>query len=395
MDNNALKRVLESILEGFELPDYAYEKARDRYEDLGEWFCRKESSLHDNEPHIFPQGSFRLGTAIKPINSADTYDLDLACELQNGISTKTHSQKALKTVIKKELEAYRVARGIRESLKEKHRCWRLEYQDNLSFHMDIIPCIPADTPRKEVILESIRTLGFDQRISDLASKFTVFITDDRHSGYELISDDWNISNPEGYATWFFDRMNLEERMLFEANIDELPRFKTKTPLQRSVQLLKRHRDKMFQGYEDIKPSSIIITTLAAKAYQGERDILTAISGILQRIERCVNRSKPRVPNPVDPNEDFADRWSMQEYQEVNLEQNFWQWLRQAKADLEVIVSRPDPMFISEQAHLKFATSLNESELKKLFGSSASAGVLVTPKIHEIVEPPAKPWIQEQ
>lgn len=42
-------------------------------------------------------------------------------------------------------------------------------------------------------------------------------------------------------------------------------------LQRIVQILKRHRDIMFNGDED-KPISIIITTLASRAYRGETNL---------------------------------------------------------------------------------------------------------------------------
>lgn len=41
---------------------------------------RPESSYSEFEPHFF-QGSFRLGTAIKPLNENEMYDLDLACNL--------------------------------------------------------------------------------------------------------------------------------------------------------------------------------------------------------------------------------------------------------------------------------------------------------------------------
>jgi hypothetical protein len=56
--------ILENMIKNLELPESAYEKARKRYEDLGEWFGREESTVKDNDPHIFPQGSFRLGTAM-------------------------------------------------------------------------------------------------------------------------------------------------------------------------------------------------------------------------------------------------------------------------------------------------------------------------------------------
>ena len=53
------RKILENITELLELPESAYQKAQKRYDDLGEWFSRDESQCKNNDPHIFPQGSFR------------------------------------------------------------------------------------------------------------------------------------------------------------------------------------------------------------------------------------------------------------------------------------------------------------------------------------------------
>ncbi len=175
--------VIDNMVKLLELPDSAYDKARKRYEDLREWFDRDESAVSGNNPHIFPQGSFRLGTAIRPLDESEEYDLDLACKLQDGITKDSHTQETLKKLIGIELEAYRKARGIKSELELKHRCWRLEYQDDLSFHMDIVPCIPADENRRKAILDSIRKTGLDEFVAEPAPQTTISITDDRHEGY--------------------------------------------------------------------------------------------------------------------------------------------------------------------------------------------------------------------
>lgn len=82
MDKIQRNELIKSIIESLELPDSAYEKAKSRYENVGEWLGRDESLCRGNAPHIFPQGSFRLGTVIRPLDESETYDLDLACNLQ-------------------------------------------------------------------------------------------------------------------------------------------------------------------------------------------------------------------------------------------------------------------------------------------------------------------------
>lgn len=351
--------ILENMVETLELPDSAYEKAKNRYEDLGEWFGRDESHLKDNDPHIFPQGSFRLGTAIRPLDSSEEYDLDLACNLRKDITQTTHTQFNLKDIVGDELEAYRVARGIQSDVEEKHRCWRLEYQDELSFHMDIVPCIPSSDIQMDSLFESMTIHEIDTTLAKSISKLAVSITDDRNDNYKYINNDWNISNPEGYARWFEYNMNQghDDITMEHAQVDDVPNFRNKTILQRVVQLLKRHRDSMFKDNEDSKPISVIITTLAGHAYNGETDLELAITNVLSNMHSYVKDYTPRIANPVNNDEDFADRWAMPSYTDLELETNFWEWLTQARVDFQTILSSEDSNFRSKQIQEKFSLSL--------------------------------------
>lgn len=383
--------VIKKMVELIELPDSAYEKAKDRYSDIGEWFGRDESSCRKNDPHIFPQGSFRLGTAIRPLHEEEEYDLDLACNLRKGIFKNTHTQKELKDLVGSEIQLYRLARRIETPPEKKHRCWRLEYQDSLSFHMDIVPCIPFDDSQRRILLFEMLNKKEDQTIAEISSQMAVSITDDRHDGFDSICNNWHISNPEGYAKWFEHRMKQDQHIIVEkAQVSGFPLYPKKTILQRSVQLLKRHRDQMFKNDPDVKPISVIITTLASRAYQGESNILKALDNILANMERFVNQSIPRISNPVNPNEDFADRWSMPQYSHLHLEENFWDWLRQAKNDFDLLTSSNDRNFIFEQAQQKFSVRIPATDLNAIFGSTPSEVTWVAPKKHDISNP-AKPW----
>ncbi len=356
--------ILENMVELLELPDTAYKKAKERYEDLGEWFGRKES-LFKNNVHIFPQGSFRLGTAIRPLNDNEEYDLDLACNIMDGISKNTHSQKDLKELIGKELESYRKARGIKSKKDEKRRCWRLKYQDSLSFHMDIVPCIPLDEPTSNLIYEDIyENYVFDENLSKKISSKSVSITDTDKKNYPTIDSDWNISNPEGYALWFEAMMqkNQVTRLSMEkAQVDKLPSFNQKTILQRVVQLLKRHRDNMFKDNDDSKPISVIITTLAGIAYNGEENLADALKNILDDMNKHINKSGKRVPNPTHPKEDFADKWSDSSYAHLKLEENFYFWLKSAKRDFASMAKSDGDRFASDLISEKMNLPLNSIE----------------------------------
>ena len=388
---------LESVIESLEISDSAYEKAESRYQDIGEWLGNNESSCSSYKPHVFSQGSFRLGTVIRPLSGNEEYDLDLGCKFQNGISKKIHTQHQVKHLLGSELEKYRKFRGIEEQMEEKHRCWRLFYKDHLKFHMDIVPCIPEEQTRRQSIKEAMIREGIEGSLAHQISEFTVSITDDRHSLYDQISSEWQISNTEGYARWFEERMKqakqyIQERTLLEkaSSIEAIPVYRWKTPLQRCIQLLKRHRDVMYKDDPERKPISIIITTLAAHAYSGEKDISEAITNILNKMGGLISTNRPRVPNPVDPSEDFADRWVMPAGQKLQLEKNFRLWLSAAAADFKLICSSNNAQFIAEQASLKFKSSLDVSKLKKTL--EVSGPIIITePREYIITGEPAKPW----
>lgn len=383
---------LSFLVEELDLPESAYEKAQKRYEDLGEWFNRDNSLLNYNSIHIFPQGSFMLGTAIRPVEKDDEYDLDLVCKLREGISKNSHTQKEIKELIGAELEAYRKARGIQTRLDEKHRCWCLEYKDNISFHLDIVPAIPADELKKTQLYELINNTDIENEVAENASSSAISITDNRDSNYNEISSEWNISNPEGYGLWFAKEMRTKgERTLLEkARVDELPIHERKTPLQRCVQLLKRHRDIMFKENPDSKPISIIISTLAARAYTRELDIASALNNILKKMESMINSTTPRVPNPVNPQEDFTDKWEMSEYKHLRLEDNFKIWLKQAQKDFRIITESRDASELNKTFEKKFEINTDDKTLRESLGLANRETKKDKPKEHDIENPP-KPW----
>ena len=384
MNTQVQKTMIEEILTSIDISTTAYEAAQRRYEDLSKWLIESPKSQSAKfNPHVYPQGSFRLGTVIRPLEG-DEYDLDLSCKLQKGITRENYTQEQLKNLTGRDLEAYRIERRIEQKLEPKHRCWRLHYQDVVRFHLDTVPCIPANDELVRQLQERIINAGGTREFAEQVTHLAVFITDDRKPSYRMISLDWNLGNQEGYAQWFISRMKMANRVMesilkFEraAKVDDIPIYKWKTPLQRCVQILKRHRDIMFQQNRDGKPISAIITTLAAQAYQGENDIESALQNILSRMGDLVRRQTPRVPNPVNPVEDFADKWPTELGHRLKLEENFWAWLNAAKADFGALGSSNDVKILTEQAKNKFGAILNSEELKKKFGSfgiASAAGI---------------------
>ncbi len=393
---NRSNEVLKSILEKIELPEGAYEKAEKRYKDIGEWLHRPDSSCVEYDPLVFSQGSFRLGTAIKP-DSDEEYDLDMGCNLRKGLSKSQITQEQLKNHVGDELELYRKARAIKEELAEKKRCWRLEYADGLSFHMDIVPCIPESEIGRGVLKQRmVENSQFDDALAQNVSELAVSITDNTDPEYRVETDNWRISNPEGYARWFETRMKTarevinEREMSFKASIDTLPYYQWKTPLQQAIQLLKRHRDTMFKDDEDSKPISVIITTLSAKAYNGESDLTSTLTNVLSRMGDYINSVVPYVPNPVNPAEDFADKWYDKGSAEYKLQDNFYKWLYQARADFKALCAKDNSQLVIEAADRGLDVHLDATSVALALGLSAA---VITPT-KEIYASDPKPWFDE-
>ena len=62
---------------------------------------------------------------------------------------------------------------------------------------------------------------------------------------------------------------------------------------------------------DNRPPSILITTLAARAYRGEVDLFTATRNALAGMGDFIENRQGRwwVPNPAHEEENFADKWN--------------------------------------------------------------------------------------
>jgi hypothetical protein len=377
-------RLLALIVEHIDIPQSYYEKAAGRHRSLGEWFHRKESTIAIFDPDVRPQGSFRFGTVNRPLDEKDEYDLDNVTVLK-ALGKTQMTQKGLKELFGAEIKAYAAAHNMRGPVVEHNRCWRLHYADEVPFHLDALPCVPEE----EVIIRRLMDLGVDPFLAQCA----IAITDRRHRHYSQLTREWPSSNPRGFARWFERRAALgRKRILAErritASVEDVPAYGWKTPLQQSVQILKRHRDVMFRKYADLAPISMIITNLAANAYEGETDLATALVTIVDKMPTFVRQSRPRIPNPAGPAEDYADKWASN----PRLEENFWLWHGALVADMAKLPSLLGSGRLSDEIAAMFMVELTQDE-RKLFETPAPqllpAAARSTPALYIPSAP--RPW----
>lgn len=378
-----LSRLLGLIVESISIPEWLYRKAADRHLSLAEWLHREESALAKFDPDVRPQGSFRFGTVNRPLNADDVYDLDNVCVLKK-LSKADLSQQQLKELYGAEVKGYAKAHNMLAPVIEKNRCWRLEYADDVNFHLDTLPCVPED----DGIVQRIAGLGVPLELARRA----VAITDKRDKYYRVITLLWPSSNPRGFAAWFEQRALLgRTRAIVEgyakASVEEVPPYGWKTTLQQSIQLLKRRRDVMFRESPELAPISMIITNLAAHAYGGETDLATALKNIIEKMPSFVRDQRPRVPNPADPAEDYADKWK----DDPKLEESFWQWHSSVKRDVADLAATIGSSGLQRKVERLFAATLTEDDAKKFEPKVTPSPAIV--KAAPVISIPSapRPW----
>ena len=395
---------LEVIAEKLDISPTMYEYAVARYQGISQY-------LADNgiDADFYPQGSFRTGTVVRPIKDgaeAD-YDIDVVCELslKKDTTTPKHTKKAVgqaladSTVYKDKLQP------------EEDRCWTLKYadvSDGIGFSLDVVPSVGESNTDVADLISS----GVQPQFAVTALAIT-----ERH-GKDNYS--WLPSNPKGFGNWF-DQINkpfhdyqfeTRRKAYFERNrgqfradavVETVPDYHVKSSLQRSIQILKRHRDLYYSRIENgknLRPASVIITSLAARAASGASPTL-GLEGLLIHIvyglrdyssllqgkapaarfdgeQRTIIQKKSRkwyIPNPVNPNDNYADTWTDE------TAKMFFKWIDNVVTDLVDATPTNERQYIA---------SLQRSFGTAFVNSALSLPDLITKSTTPITTP-TRPW----
>jgi hypothetical protein len=241
----------------------------------------------------------------------------------------------------------------RDMLEDINRGWRLNYAGE--FHMDITPAVP----------------------NLLCANGGVLVPDKKLSR-------WKESNPAEYSEWFKGKAALPLRqaihraMQKEAQVQPIPKHSfAKGVLRRVVQIYKRHRDLYFNGKKDA-PISIIITTLAAHAYEkaakervyeSEFDLVYDILDLMPTfIEQRYENSRVLfyIENPTTQGENFAEKWNAC----PERAHAFFAWREKAMADVVSIAETEG----FDQIGKLLGAMLGESETRQVMAKYASRKV---------------------
>ncbi len=337
--------VLEKVANDLNLNDTELDSVITSYEAVGALLNNDKNITQYGDISVFPQGSIALGTTVKPLSKSD-YDVDMVAFLKNS----SIDLRTLKHIIGNALKnSDRYKNKIEKLPNGGKRCWTLNYKD---YHMDILPCKPDLNPATYKEIDSV-----------IATH-----TDDGFNFTEIYT------NPKGYLAWFLDKSNSfmkESKRLF--SLEKIKEYPRKTTLQKIVQLIKRHRDVYFgslgSSAEKYKPISIIITTLAARAYFGETDLIVGLLNVVNSMNKYVstdNNGKYAIINPVNTKENFADKWN----NDALKPHYFFQWHAQLIKDVKEL-NTLDTIGFANKAKAIFGKE-NVENVYKYFGELAKS-----------------------
>ena len=271
-----LHTLLEEVCAALQLTQTQYEQAVKHYKAVGNWLS-DDPFLSVLVPLIFPQGSMRLQTTVRPWRYIE-YDLDLVYLIAVA------GQLTPRGLYQRIQQRLRQNKTYCDRLESLSRCLRLTYAGD--FHLDILPACPDA---------------------------------DYGGSYLRIPDgepDGKRTNPESYAGWFEHKCALQRAIKAERQLVPIPPHQQpeqRSALRRATQLFKRRRDVVYQD-DKHAPASIVLTTLAGNFFRGEDNTTDALVTILAATEASVDASGQAlsVPNPSNPEENLTKAWTPQQ-----------------------------------------------------------------------------------
>ncbi len=342
--------IMKEIFDKLDISQTMHENATEKYKNIAK--VLKDNGL---DAFIYPQGSFSTGTVIRPYKEGKdkNYDLDFVCQIE-GTKDNFIPKEIKDSVgdILKEDQRYS------KKLIEYDRCWTIEYADiadGIGFNIDIVPSTAETQEYINFLIKS--------GIEICKAEKAIAITHKENDEFSWIS-----TNPAAYTEWFNEKNKVafqhyifeqktnifyENRMLY-GSIEDVPDYKVKTPLQRAIQILKRHRDIYYDRSKNnkFKPASIIITTLLAEisnVTDGSGEITKFLNFAVEELRSMENyflsgntpnpskifnsmitktgQDSWEMKNPVNPADNLLDCWNN------NIATMFFKWLKEVNEDI--------------------------------------------------------------
>ena len=239
--------------------------------------------LKDNLPGyqtMDKQGSYALGTLIKPVDDNDEYDADIQIVMNPNPKWEA---KDYVHAINKTLAGNK---NYVDKLRLKTRCVTVDYAGD--FHLDTVPRVTSGG---------------------------------KHYVCNRVDNKFEETDGTGYRDWFNEKNRI-----------------TGGNLKRVARLLKHLRDHK----NSFTAKSILLTTLAGNTIKASDKGTAAVSTVADTLETVLSRmsnylqqhpNMPEIKNPVLPTENFNRYWDQRKYSNFrNRVQSYAGTAKRAKAE---------------------------------------------------------------
>ena len=229
------------------------------------------------------QGSYALGTLIKPVDDNDEYD---GYDADIQIVMNPNPSWGAKDYVLEINRTLACNKAYADKLRLKTRCVTVDYASD--FHLDVVPRVTING---------------------------------KHYVCNRIDNKFEETDGTGYRDWFNEKNRI-----------------TGGNLKRVVRLLKHLRDHK----NSFTAKSILLTTLAGNTIKSSDEGTTAVSTVADTLETVLSRmndylqqhpNMPEIKNPVLPAENFNRHWDQRRYSNFrNRVQSYVQTAKQANAE---------------------------------------------------------------
>lgn len=232
-----LNEEINEALNDLEISNTFFENAKDKYEALGK-FLEAQGVLVE----IKPMGSFATGTVVKPYrNGKDkNYDLDVIALVKSGKDA---------SYIRLDIESPLIlSERYKDKIESYDECVTINYANigDVDFSIDVVAA--------QKIIETNMVIKNGNKYEFKKTTCLEFVEWFKQANSEF----------DMYEKRRFQSINKEY-----ASIEDIPEYKVKTSIQKTIQYLKRTRDIFYDRADvnDLRPESVLISYIVADIAQ--------------------------------------------------------------------------------------------------------------------------------